>query len=128
MLKLLLPFSKTVLKRTPSCLKMLFFRRKNLKLFDIPSIEQLRTFKNSPHHWLISDFLQIHHFHYQFFQNRTLKTQTKKQIRIYSLVEILLDNLFTQLPTVWDSNFQNACFNFASQFSQVMKSYFFFYL
>ena len=52
--------------------------------FELHNIEHLRTLK-STNHWLIIDILQIHHFQYQFFQNRTLKTQTEEQIRIYSL-------------------------------------------
>ena len=53
--------------------------------FDLPIIEELRTTKDKAHPWPTTGILQIHHFQNHLFQNFTLNTQTKEQIRIYSL-------------------------------------------
>ena len=65
-------------------------------LFDLPNIEQLRTIENNPHHSLVTGHLQIHHFQYQFFQNLTLNTNTKEQIRISYL---FLKKFFFKITT-----------------------------
>ena len=54
--------------------------------FELPNLGHLRTLENNPHHWPITDILQMRHFQYQFFKNLTLNNQTIKQIRIYSLL------------------------------------------
>ena len=84
-------------------------------LFNLPNIEHIRTIENNPHHWLATDILQIHHFHYQFFQNLTLNAKTKEQIQIYSL---FLRKFFRHNhQLVWHSKFQDACINFPQQFT-----------
>ena len=84
-------------------------------LFDLPNIEQFRTIENNPHHWLITDILQIHHFQYQFFQNITLNKNTKEQIQIYS--RFLRKFFRHNYQLIWHSKFQNACKNFPQQFT-----------
>ena len=84
-------------------------------MFDLPSIKQLCTIENIPHHWLTTDILQIHHFQYHFFQNLTLFTHTTEQIRIYFLLRKIF-RLNYQL--VCYSKFQDACINFPFQFPQ----------
>ena len=49
----------------------------NQTIFEIPNIEQPLTIEKKPQHWLTINTLQIHHFQYQYFQNRTLNTETK---------------------------------------------------
>ena len=86
-------------------------------LFDLPNIEQFCTVENNPHHWLTSDILRIHNFQYQFFQNITLNTKTKEQIKIYSL---FLRKFFRHnYQLVWHSKFQAACTNFLSNLPQM---------
>ena len=80
-------------------------------LFDLPNIEQFRTVENNPHHWLITDLLQIHHFQYQFFPSIKIPKNKFK----YTL---FLRKFFRHnYQLVWHSKFQNACKNFPQKFT-----------
>ena len=85
--------------------------------FELPSIEHLRTVEKNLHHWLVTDILQMHHIQYQFFQNLTLNTHTKEQIRIYTLFLRLFLDITTNSFGTLSSN-QDACTNFLSQISK----------
>ena len=56
---------------TPSATQTLLTKETCLELLNI---EQLRTLENNPHHWPITDILQIHHIQHQVFQDFTLNT------------------------------------------------------
>ena len=131
---------------TPTCFQSLSstsFHVEKVTLFDFPNIKQLCTFENNPHHGLTIHILQIDHFQYQFFQNLTLNTHFKKQSRVSFLFDhfqiqffqnLTLNTLTIEQSRVysfflrntfknnyqinWDSEFQDACTKFPSQFSK----------
>ena len=52
--------------------------------FEVPNIHSQINRQDNPHHWLQQDVLEITHFQYNFFQNRTLNVDTIPQIRIFA--------------------------------------------